>query len=159
MALMVDTGEKKTIKVASLVLLAFRGPRPSGLQARHANGIRTDDRLSNLNYCTPSQNVRDQVRHKTHNSASKTHCPMGHPYDGDNTLVEGKGQGRKCRACKRERAGVRARAAVAMRKVAKLIDAETRPVIEVKRIRELIPPELLRSDEPDSDDLPTGEPR
>ncbi len=40
-------------------------------------------------------------------NARKTHCPKGHPYDADNTMIEqlpnGR-TGRKCRACGRERA-------------------------------------------------------
>ena len=36
------------------------------------------------------------------NSANKTHCPQGHPYDKDNTLVYG-GK-RKCRKCKNQKA-------------------------------------------------------
>jgi hypothetical protein len=34
--------------------------------------------------------------------ANKTHCPQGHPYDEENTILY-KGK-RKCRACKNERA-------------------------------------------------------
>jgi hypothetical protein len=36
------------------------------------------------------------------NSANKTHCPQGHPYDEENTLVYG-GK-RKCRTCKNQAA-------------------------------------------------------
>ncbi len=31
----------------------------------------------------------------------KTHCPLGHPYGGDNLIVRRKNGGRACRACKR----------------------------------------------------------
>lgn len=38
-------------------------------------------------------------------NAKKTHCPKGHPLDGDNVLVEKTpcGKGRKCRTCHNDR--------------------------------------------------------
>jgi hypothetical protein len=140
-----DDGCKATFRVHRAVLLAFRGPRPPDMQTRHANGIRTDNRLSNLNYCTPSQNSRDQVRHGTHREARKTHCPAGHAYERNNTVI--KGTGRHCRECTRERTRRRDRlnraSTRALREIAKLIAAETRPAVEIELILELIPPELL----------------
>ena len=41
-------------QVHRLVMHAFHGP--SELQVNHINGIKTDNRLENLEYCTPSQN-------------------------------------------------------------------------------------------------------
>jgi hypothetical protein len=49
--------------VHSLVLAAFVGPRPPGLQTRHLNGVATDCRLTNLVYGTQSENEADKVRH------------------------------------------------------------------------------------------------
>ena len=31
---------------------------------------------------------------------TKSHCPMGHPYEGDNVYIDPKGN-KRCRACKR----------------------------------------------------------
>jgi hypothetical protein len=44
--------------VHHLVMEAFVGPRPGGLQINHKNGIKTDNRLENLEYITASQNIR-----------------------------------------------------------------------------------------------------
>ena len=93
--------------VHSLVAQAFIGPRPEGYEVRHLNGDRTDNRLSNLAYGTPSENKLDAVSHGTHHMASRTCCAQGHPYDEDNTYIR-KGGGRDCRACNRERARSRA---------------------------------------------------
>ena len=84
-----------TRKVHHLVLEAFVGPRPEGMEACHINGIRNDARLSNLRWGTHSSNTLDQVRHGTHAEARKTHCPRGHVYD---LFYK---RGRKCSVCKR----------------------------------------------------------
>jgi hypothetical protein len=51
--------------VSGLILSAFVGPRPEGMQACHGNGIRTDNRLSNLRWATPKENERDKIVHGT----------------------------------------------------------------------------------------------
>lgn len=48
--------KSKSITIHSLVLLAFVGKRPEGFQINHKNGIKYDNRLENLEYCTVSQN-------------------------------------------------------------------------------------------------------
>lgn len=45
-----------------LVLSAFIGPPPDGHLACHKNDIQTDNRLENLYWGTPKQNVQDQKR-------------------------------------------------------------------------------------------------
>lgn len=45
-----------------LVLTAFVGQCPVGHEANHRNGIKTDNRLNNLEWVTPSQNKRHAVR-------------------------------------------------------------------------------------------------
>lgn len=48
--------------VAALVAEAFLGPRPAGFQINHKNGIKTDNRAGNLEYVTPSDNIRHAFR-------------------------------------------------------------------------------------------------
>lgn len=48
-----------------VVLEAFVGPCPDGMEARHLNGIRTDNRVENLCWGTRKQNMRDRDRHGT----------------------------------------------------------------------------------------------
>lgn len=51
--------------IHALVLTAFAGARPSGRQACHNNGDKTDNRLINLRWDTPSANQADRVKHGT----------------------------------------------------------------------------------------------
>lgn len=52
--------------VHRLVLLAFRGPPPEGMESRHVdNNDPADCRLENLCWGTRSQNVEDRRRHGT----------------------------------------------------------------------------------------------
>lgn len=92
-------GKRWNAKVHQLVMLAFVGPCPSGLEVLHGDGIPANNRLSNLSYGTKSQNKLDQVRHGTDPNASKTHCIRGHEFTEENTLVR-YGQWRECRKCK-----------------------------------------------------------
>jgi len=52
-------------KVHLLVLEAFAGPRPDGMEGCHCNGILTDCSAWNLRWDTPSANQRDRVTHGT----------------------------------------------------------------------------------------------
>ena len=90
-------------QVHRLVLLAFVGPCPEGMETCHGNGDPTDNRVANLRWDTRSANLMDSVRHLTHAWARKTQCPSGHPYSPDNTYVNPVGA-RVCRTCKRESA-------------------------------------------------------
>ena len=47
-------GERMSFKVHRLVMLCFVGP--SNLDVNHKNGIKSDNRLVNLEYCTKQQN-------------------------------------------------------------------------------------------------------
>ena len=48
----------KCIKVSHAVLEAWGFPRPKGYECDHINGNKTDNRLTNLEWVTPAENVR-----------------------------------------------------------------------------------------------------
>ncbi|WP_418888451.1 NUMOD4 motif-containing HNH endonuclease [Mycolicibacterium neoaurum] len=68
-------GRTKTRLVHHLVLEAFVGPRPPGHEACHGNGLPEDNRRRNLRWDTRSSNVRDSVRHGTHNKLRHNRIP------------------------------------------------------------------------------------
>lgn len=89
------------VRVHVLVCEAFHGPRPPGdSQVRHLNGNHLDNRASNLQWGTRSENVRDSIEHGTHNHAGKTECVNGHKFTPENTVTRANGS-RRCRTCAR----------------------------------------------------------
>lgn len=81
--------------IHSLVLEAFVGPRPDGMDVRHIDGDSSNNALPNLAYGTRSENIRDQVIHGRHARAAQTECIRGHP------LARRKSGRRFCRDCAR----------------------------------------------------------
>lgn len=57
----------KRVAVHTLVLTAFVGPRPEGMQGCHNNGNPKDARLANLRWDTQAGNQQDRIRHGTSN--------------------------------------------------------------------------------------------
>ncbi|WP_442972456.1 NUMOD4 motif-containing HNH endonuclease [Rhodococcus sp. BH5] len=97
-------GRRSTKFVHRLVIEAFTGPRPDGMEACHNNGVRTDNRASNLRWDTRSANQRDAVAHGTHAQAAKTKCPHGHDLRDPNLCNYGRRSGsRPCLACNKAR--------------------------------------------------------
>jgi hypothetical protein len=94
-------GVRRTTLVHLLVLEAFAGPCPEGMEACHANDIANDNRLKNLRWDTRSENMREQVRNGNHHNANKTSCKWGHEYTPENTYIPPRGR-RMCRTCMRE---------------------------------------------------------
>lgn len=92
-------GFRWTTQVHRIVMRAFAGPRPEGLEVRHLDGDPTNNGLTNLAYGTPLENASDQRLHGTNFNSRKTHCPRRHEYDTANTYWRPEG-GRRCRRCK-----------------------------------------------------------
>jgi hypothetical protein len=66
------------IGVGRLVLMAFVGPCPDGMECCHVDGDSTNNHLSNLRWDTHSANVIDSVNHRTHREIARTECRQGH---------------------------------------------------------------------------------
>jgi general stress protein YciG len=57
-------GEYVHWRVSRLVLTAFVGPCPEGMEAAHLNGVRDDNRLANLQWVTHAENMRHVKVHR-----------------------------------------------------------------------------------------------
>ena len=94
-------GRRKNRMVHHLVLEAFVGPCPPGMECCHNNGDPSDNRVENLRWDTKKSNMQDIKRHGRNYWLNRDSCINGHPWDEENTR-EGK-VGRECRTCQREK--------------------------------------------------------
>lgn len=60
-----DSRAKNSVLAHRLVLEAFRGKCPEGMECLHGNGVRNDNRICNLRWGTRAENVADALRHGT----------------------------------------------------------------------------------------------
>lgn len=65
-------GSKKIHSVHKLVLLAFIGSCPEGMECAHEDGRRTNNKILNLSWKTPSQNQEDRIKHGTDDQGFKS---------------------------------------------------------------------------------------
>src|SRR5262245_35009916 len=89
----VSLGRNRTRMVYHLVLEAFIGPCPKGMEARHLDDDTSNDRLSNLAWGTSSQNKQDIIR-----NTGRDHCTNGHRYTAETTYWYN--NSRHCRICR-----------------------------------------------------------
>lgn len=77
------------------------GPIPDGLVVRHKCDNPPCVRPDHLELGTRADNNQDRENRGRGYWSSKTHCPKGHPYSGDN-LYEHPDGSRQCRTCVNE---------------------------------------------------------
>lgn len=58
-------GRQKAVNIHRLVLAAFCGPRPPGMETRHLNNDPADNRVENLRWGTRKENAADKELHGT----------------------------------------------------------------------------------------------
>ena len=85
----------------------YIGAIPEGLEIDHLCNVRNCVNPEHLKPVTQKENVRRAVERgsfKNHTLAgkaksSKTHCPQGHEYAGDNLIIDSHSGARRCRIC------------------------------------------------------------
>jgi hypothetical protein len=65
-------GERRYAYVHRLVMEAFEGPPPCGLEVCHADGTRDNNSLFNLRYGSRSENAKDRIAHGRGPTGKKT---------------------------------------------------------------------------------------
>ena len=85
--------------VPRLVLEAFVGPCPPGMECCHRDDDPKNNRVDNLRWDTRSANRYDRVRNGRDQNASKAQCLRGHYLEGLNLYPSGGSQRRRCRSC------------------------------------------------------------
>lgn len=94
-------GRAVTRLVHRLVLEAFVGRCPDGMEGCHGPSGIEDNSLANLRWDTRHENALDITRHGNNFNVNKTHCVHGHEFTEANTyLYHGK---RGCKACRWQR--------------------------------------------------------
>lgn len=88
--------------VHRVVLSAFVGPCPDGMECCHNDGDGTNNRLKNLRWDTTSSNMYDKVKHGVHHHSNRTLCPKGHQLDAVKRHGDGTFWQRRCGTCTRE---------------------------------------------------------
>lgn len=80
-----DLGRPQRCYVHRLVASAFLGALPAGLDVDHVNGVRTDNRIENLQYLTRKENLGKRI----HPNAAKTECKRGHDFATNSVVLHG----------------------------------------------------------------------
>lgn len=89
-------------RVHQLVMEAFVGPMPPGMEILHWDGDPGNAKLSNLRYGTHAQNGEDTIRYRTR-------CSRDHEFTPENTYLRKDTGTRMCRTCQRARHRARVR--------------------------------------------------
>lgn len=86
--------------VHRLVMAAFVGSCPDGMEVCHNNGDPADNRLTNLRYDTRAANIQDCIDHGRNVNKEKRNCPRGHPLVAPNLVASSLRHGRRdCHSC------------------------------------------------------------
>lgn len=96
-----EGGQRRMTLTHRVAWEAYHGPIPDGLTVDHICHNRICINPRHLRLLTNEQNASDN------GYATRTHCPQGHEYAGENLYINPKGE-RLCRACARLRRQTRA---------------------------------------------------
>lgn len=96
----------KRYKKAHLIsYILTKGPIPNGMLIDHLCKNKSCVNPDHLEAVTSRENSLRATNTIASINASKTHCPVGHPLDGDNLIISKNGHNgaRRCKTCKNEK--------------------------------------------------------
>jgi len=82
------------------------GPIPEGKELDHLCKNRSCVNPKHLEPVTKREHIMRGGNFMIDNS-HKTHCPQGHPYDAENTIIDNENGGRRCRICRNRQSQMR----------------------------------------------------
>jgi len=71
-------GVRKLVPIHVIVAAAFYGPRPAGMDINHLDGKKTNNRPSNLTYCSKSDNLKHAYRTGLKSNVGERHSQAKH---------------------------------------------------------------------------------
>jgi NUMOD4 motif/HNH endonuclease len=94
-------------RIHTLVLEAFVASRPDGLECRHLDDDKTNNRLDNLLWGTGSENSIDRVQNGNDHHHRRIYCPLDHLLETPNLVPSALEAGyRTCLSCNRARSKI-----------------------------------------------------
>jgi putative hemolysin len=99
--------KRKNISAHRFSYQFHRGEIEKGLEVDHLCSCRSCVNPEHLELVTHAENIRrgkERGSYKNHNligklNSAKTHCKNGHPYQGDNLIIDKYNGGRRCKIC------------------------------------------------------------
>jgi hypothetical protein len=92
---------KRTSLIHDLMLTAFVGPRPPGMECCHEDDVKTNNVLGNLSWGTSLDNKADMRRNGGHGNTKKVTCKRGHRLVVPNLKPRKNPEERECLSCSR----------------------------------------------------------
>ncbi len=90
---------RAALRTHTVMWWLYVGEVPAGLTLDHLCRNTSCCNPGHLEPVTRSENVRRELLAIGHHNAKKTHCPVGHPYNAQNTGNHRRGDGRTYRRC------------------------------------------------------------
>lgn len=97
----------KSTRVHIIMWKLIRGPYEKGLVVRHKCDNPPCCNPDHLEIGTHRDNVHDRMRRGRDHKSNLTHCPKGHPYEGEHLQIDRHGY-RHCKTCARIKQRIKA---------------------------------------------------